>query len=108
MTCGALGPLRLAGGEGQSDDGVQGVMFAIPLSRASTLGTHTAGLTFAIAHTFWRAFAFLALTLDAVLSEPDGDSQILEAWLLRYIEFMSIDCDSLKSLLLSMLFVFWF
>jgi hypothetical protein len=47
-------------------------------------------------NVFWRAFfEFFALTLVAILSEPDEDSQSLEAWLLRFLEFMSsIDCDS--------------
>ena len=56
---------------------------------------------------FCRAFEYFAFTLVAILSESDGDSQSLEAWLLRFIEFMSIDCDSLTSLLLSTLFVSW-
>ena len=56
---------------------------------------------------FCRAFEYFAFTLVAILSESDGDSQSLEVWLLRFIEFMSIDCDSLTSLLLSTLFVSW-
>ena len=56
---------------------------------------------------FCRAFEYFAFTLVAILSESDGDSQSLEAWLLRFLEFMSIDCDSLTSLLLSTLFVSW-
>jgi len=56
---------------------------------------------------FWRAFELFALTLVAMLSEPDEDSQSLEAWLLRFIEFMSIGCDSLTSLLLSALSISW-
>ena len=67
---------------------------------------------------FLRAFSFFALTLVAMLPESkwlskvvfnigvlcisiDGESQSLETLLLRFIEFMSMECDSLKSLLLS-------
>ena len=56
--------------------------------------------------SFWRAFAFFALTLVAILSEPETDSQSLQTWLLKFIEFISMDCDSLMSLLLSTLFIF--
>ena len=38
---------------------------------------------------FCRAFEFFALSLVAILSEPEEDSQSLAAWLLRFIEFMS-------------------
>ena len=36
-----------------------------------------------------------------------GDSQLLETWSLRFIEFMSMDCDLLTSLLLSTWFISW-
>ena len=70
---------------------------------------------------FLRAFSFFALTLVAMLPESkwlskvvfnieilcisiDGESQSLETLLFKFIEFMSMDWDSLVTLLLSISF----
>ena len=73
---------------------------------------------------FLRAFSFFALTLVAMLPESkwlskvvfnigvlcisiDGESQSLETLLFKLIEFMSMNWDSLATLLLSISFISW-
>ena len=73
---------------------------------------------------FLRAFSFFALTLVAMLPESkwlskvvfnigvlctsiDGESQSLETLLFKFLEFMSMDWDSLVTLLLSISFISW-
>ena len=74
---------------------------------------------------FLRAFSFFAFTPVAMLPESkwlfkvmfnieilfisiDGEPQLLGTLLLRFIGFMSMDCDSLTALLLSISFISWF
>ena len=81
---------------------------SIPLAQQSVNETHMS-TDLNIPNILWFPKWLFEVMLESEIwfISIDGDSQSSETWLLKFIKFMSMNCDSLTLVLLSTLFISW-